>query len=75
MNPIQEEPLYELNTERNLLEIQGVTCDRNYLHVVGIYALLCIVPCSLLYLWSQAGLVTSLFIVSFIILVSSYNYN
>ena len=62
MNSIQEEPLYELNTERNLLEIQGVTCDRNYLHVVGIYALLCIVPGSLLYLWPKAGLVTSLFI-------------
>ena len=62
MTPIQEEPLYELNTERNLLEIQGVTCDRNYLHVVGIYALLCIVPCSLLYLWPQAGIVTSLLI-------------
>lgn len=60
MNAMQEEPLYELNTERNLLEIQGVTCDRNYLHVVGIYALLCIAPCSLLYLWPQAGLITSL---------------
>lgn len=61
MNPI-EEPLYELNTERNLLEIQGVTCDRNYLHVIGIYALLCIIPCALLYLWPTAGLVTALLI-------------
>ena len=67
MIPIQEEPLYELDTERNLLEIQGVTCDRNYVHVVGIYALLCIIPCSLLYLWSAAGIVTSLFVLVSII--------
>ena len=61
MNPI-EEPLHELNTERTLLEIQGVTCDRNYVHVIGIYALLCIVPCSLLYLWPTAGIVTSILV-------------
>ena len=58
MNTTHKEPLYELATDRELLEIQGVTLDKNHLHIIGIYALICIIPCALLYFWFQAGVFT-----------------
>lgn len=62
MNTTQEEPLYELSTDRELLEIQGVTFDKNHLHIIGIYAFICIIPCALLNLWFHAGVISLSFV-------------
>ena len=35
-----------------------MTLDKNHLHIIGIYALICIIPCALLYFWFQAGVFT-----------------
>ena len=59
MTTAQEESLQELSTDSNLLEIQGVTLDRNHIRVLGIYAFLSIIPTGLFYFWPQAGAIAS----------------